>query len=235
MAGNIQFAQPEPQTLILRLSGSWTLHEKLPSPEEFEIKITADTQINRVAFDTSELTEWDTGLMVFLKKIAELGKQKSIAIEQDGLPEGAQKLLQLATSVPIKEDSGDLMDQSLLYRVGDASLLMTKAGTELLSFVGEVFLGLARLLRGKAYFRRSDLKLHLQEAGAQALPIVTLINFLVGVILAFVGAIQLEQFGASIFVADLVGIAMVREMGPMMTAIILAGRSGASTQPRSAP
>ena len=228
MAGNIQFTQPEPRTLLLRLSGSWTLQENLPSPAEVEEKITADPQIKRLAFDSSELEHWDTGLMVFLKKIAVLGKEKSLAIEQDGLPDGARKLLKLATSVPVKEDSGDPMDYSLLFRVGDVSLHLTKAGTEILSFVGEVSLGLTRLLRGKAHFRRSDLKLHLQEAGAQALPIVTLINFLVGVILAFVGAIQLQQFGASIFVADLVGIAMVREMAPMMTAIILAGRSGAS-------
>jgi phospholipid/cholesterol/gamma-HCH transport system permease protein len=68
----------------------------------------------------------------------------------------------------------------------------------------------------------------IEEAGAQALPIVTLINFLVGIILAFVGAIQLQAFGAEIYVADLVAIAIVREMGPMMTAIIVAGRSGAA-------
>jgi len=228
MAGKIQFTLSDPQTLLLKLSGSWTLQEKLPSPGEVKTKITSDTQIKRIAFDTSELERWDTGLMVFLKKIADLGKQQSIAIEEGGLPEGARKLLKLATAVPVKEDSGDPMDHSLLFRVGDVSLHLTKAGTEILSFVGEVSLGFTRFIRGKAHFRRSDLKLHLQEAGAQALPIVTLINFLVGVILAFVGAIQLQQFGASIFVADLVGIGMVREMGPMMTAIILAGRSGAS-------
>ena len=68
----------------------------------------------------------------------------------------------------------------------------------------------------------------IQQCGAQALPIVTLISFLVGVILAFVGAVQLKQFGAQIYVADLVGIAMVREMGAMMTGIIMAGRTGAA-------
>jgi phospholipid/cholesterol/gamma-HCH transport system permease protein len=68
----------------------------------------------------------------------------------------------------------------------------------------------------------------LQECGAQALPIVTLISFLVGAILAFIGAVQLQQFGAQIFVANLVGLAMALEMGAMMTAIIMSGRTGAA-------
>jgi phospholipid/cholesterol/gamma-HCH transport system permease protein len=76
--------------------------------------------------------------------------------------------------------------------------------------------------------RGSDLAVYIQDCGASALPIVTLISFLVGLILAFVGAVQLRQFGAQIYVADLVGIAMAREMGAMMTAIIMAGRSGAA-------
>jgi len=89
-------------------------------------------------------------------------------------------------------------------------------------------LAFGNLARGRARFRRSDLFLHMQEAGAEALPIVTLISFLVGTILAFVGAIQLEQFAAQIYVADAVGIGMAREMGAMMTAIVMAGRTGAA-------
>jgi phospholipid/cholesterol/gamma-HCH transport system permease protein len=73
-----------------------------------------------------------------------------------------------------------------------------------------------------------DLFLFIQQNGPQALPIVTLISFLVGVILAFIGAVQLRRFGAQIYVADLVGIAIVREMGAMMTGIIMAGRTGAA-------
>jgi phospholipid/cholesterol/gamma-HCH transport system permease protein len=89
-------------------------------------------------------------------------------------------------------------------------------------------IAVGRLLRGAARFRRVDLGLMLQHSGADALPIVTLISLLVGLILAFVGAVQLEQFGAAVYVADLVGIAMTREMGAMMTAIVMAGRTGAA-------
>src|SRR5205085_2350627 len=89
-------------------------------------------------------------------------------------------------------------------------------------------LAVVALLRGKARFRRVDLARYVQDCGASALPIVTLISFLVGVILAFVGTVQLRKFGAELYVADLVGIAMAREMGAMMTAIIVAGRTGAA-------
>ena len=85
-----------------------------------------------------------------------------------------------------------------------------------------------RLLRGKAMFRRSDLITSIQDVGAQALPIVSLISFLVGMILAFVAAMQLKVFGAQIFVADVVGIGMVRVMGAVMSGVIMAGRTGAA-------
>ncbi len=98
----------------------------------------------------------------------------------------------------------------------------------MLEFLGELTLSVGRLLRGQAQFRRVDLWRTVQECGANALPIVTLISLLVGMILAFVGAVQLEQFGAEIYVANLVGLAMAREMGAMMTAIIMAGRTGAA-------
>src|SRR5947208_4371998 len=89
-------------------------------------------------------------------------------------------------------------------------------------------LALAALLRGRARFRVSDLFLVVQDCGPRALGIVSLISFLIGLILAFVGAVQLQQFGASIFVANLVAIAMTREIGCIMTAIVMAGRTGAA-------
>src|SRR3546814_507817 len=98
----------------------------------------------------------------------------------------------------------------------------------MLAFLGETALMFGRFLAGLATYRRPDFLLTLQECGAQALPIVTIISLLVGLILAFVGAVQLEQFGAEIYVADLVGIAMAREMGAIMTGIVMAGRTGAA-------
>ncbi len=98
----------------------------------------------------------------------------------------------------------------------------------MLTVLGEITVAFGRLLTGRAQFRRIDLWLVIQECGANALPIVSLISLLVGLILAFVGSIQLKTFGAQIYMADLVGIAMLRAMGGIMTGIIMAGRTGAS-------
>ena len=117
---------------------------------------------------------------------------------------------------------------SFLARVGNRSIASYISLSEMLHFLGEVTLALVKLAKMRARYRTTDLFLIIQECGPQALPIVTLISFLVGAILAFVGAVQLQQFGAQIYVADLVGIAVVRDMGAMMTGIIMAGRTGAA-------
>jgi phospholipid/cholesterol/gamma-HCH transport system permease protein len=112
--------------------------------------------------------------------------------------------------------------------VGTRSITIYADAVDTLTFIGGTVLAIGAWLRGSARFRRSDLALYIQDCGARALPIVTLISFLVGVILAFVGTVQLRKFGGQIYVADLVGVAMAREMGAMMTAIIMAGRTGAA-------
>jgi phospholipid/cholesterol/gamma-HCH transport system permease protein len=116
----------------------------------------------------------------------------------------------------------------LLDRIGTGALDITRGWTEGLAFIGEVFGGLLRFFAGKAQFQRSDLVLFIQDCGANALPIVTLISVLVGLIFAFVGAVQLVMFGAQIYVANLVAIAMVRVVGALMAAVIMAGRTGAA-------
>jgi phospholipid/cholesterol/gamma-HCH transport system permease protein len=150
-------------------------------------------------------------------------------MDRAGLPVGVQRLLQLAEAVPEKKGARqEAVERPLLERVGNTAIGAGVSLGEMLQFLGEMTLTLIRLFRMKARFRAADLFLLIQQCGAQALPIVTLISFLVGLILAFVGAVQLKQFGAQIYVADLVGIAMVREMGAMMTGIIMAGRTGAA-------
>lgn len=225
---NIQIDRAAPEILSVRLSGQWILADGLPSSDEIEKAIQSTPGVKRLQLDAEAVTTWDSGLLVFLRNIASYCKKNDIELDDERLAKGAKKLLKLSTAVPVKEEPGDPMESSLLARIGDVSLRLTRSGTDALAFTGEVFLSFIRWFQGKAQFRRTDMKILLEQAGVQALPIVTLINFLIGVIIAFVSAIQLQQFGAEIFVADLVAIAMVREMGPMMTAIILAGRSGAS-------
>jgi phospholipid/cholesterol/gamma-HCH transport system permease protein len=184
---------------------------------------------SRVAFDTRGLSGWDSGLLTFLLKVFNRCLSAGIPISTEGLPQGAGRLLALAAAVP--ERTGARREGSkipFLARMGDVAVRLWQSILETLSFIGETFVSFLRMCAGKACFRRSDLLHIVQECSSEALPIVSLISFLVGLILAFVGAIQLKLFGAQIYVADLVGIAMLRAMGAIMTGIIMAGRTGAS-------
>ena len=171
-----------------------------------------------------------SSLLTFLIKVIAACDQGNITLDKSGLPEGVQRLLDLAFAVPEKKDTGKggSLEESFLYRLGDDVPAMVRSTGEMLGFIGAVSVAFVKFFVGKASFRRSDLLFLIPDCGAQSLPIVSLISFLVGLILAFVGAVQLKMFGAQIYVADLVGIAMVREMGAMMAGIIMAGRTGAA-------
>ncbi len=216
------------ETLLIRCAGSWCLRDKIPSPHDVEVYLQ-DRQVKKVCFETAEVTTWDSGLLVFVRRVIDLCKANGIDVARDGLQAGVKRLIELSEVVPERvEARTHELQASILARIGTATLSRGEAAIAMLSFLGELTGGCARLFRGKARYRASDLFVFIQQAGAEALPIVSLISFLVGLILAFVGAVQLKQFGASIYVANLVAIAMVREMGAMMTAIVMAGRTGAS-------
>ena len=214
--------------LVLRLTGRWTLDARLPLAATVLDQALSEGRISRVACDAAGVDAWDSGLVIFLRALASEAERRGIIREVAGLPEGLQRLLALAAAVPERKDTGSARRPSFLARIGTSTLDGAREARELLAFLGEATQSVLRLVVGKARFQRSELFLILQEVGAQALPIVSLISFLVGVILAYVGALQLRQFGAQVYVADLVGIAMTREMGAMMAAIIMAGRTGAA-------
>ena len=218
----------EGESLVLRCSGDWSLGDGLPGHDEVRAEF-ARSRPQRFVLATVRLGSWDSSLVAFFAGAASLADGEGIAVDVSGLPAGLRKLLELARAVPVKKDARSAVAVgSPLARLGAAWLRFVEEAHHGLAFTGEAALGLGRLLRGRARFRRVDLNLLIEDAGARALPIVTLISFLVGLILAFVGAIQLSQFGAEIYVANLVGIAMMREMGAMMAGIIMAGRTGAA-------
>lgn len=224
----MQVEHPAEGTALVRLSGGWKMEDRLPAVSEVQRQIETGRAVQRIVFDTQGVTEWDTGLLAFVSKLREWGSAGGIELDLSGLPEGIQRLLRLAAVVQPRKTGRSDARLSWLARVGTTALAAWAGAAAMLAFIGGVFLAVLALLRGKARLRRSDLAVYIQDCGAGALPIVTLISFLVGLILAFVGAVQLRQFGAQIYVADLVGIAMAREMGAMMTAIIMAGRTGAA-------
>lgn len=225
----IHFSNPTDDALRLRLAGEWKIGNPLPSAGEVLKKVESEPKVKRIIFDTQDLTGWDSGLLTFLIKVIGQTSERDISVETEGLPQGVKRLLALASAVPERKEARKESKRiPFLAMVGESATDFWTSTTDMLSFIGEASSAFVRMLRGKARFRRSDLFLIIQECGAQALPIVSLISILVGLILAFVGAIQLKMFGAQIYVANLVGIAMVREMAAIMTGIIIAGRTGAS-------
>jgi len=225
--GELKLQKTAEDTLTVVLSGSWKLTEQLTSVDEVQKTLDAAPGIGRVAFDTRQLAGWDSGLLIFLTQVNDVLTQKKIAIEAGGLPEGARKLLALAAAVPEKKDARKAEGKVPFFaHVGNETVDFFRSSGEMLAFIGDTVIAFLNLLRGRAQYRKTDLWLVMEACGGQALPIVSLICFLVGLILAFIGAIQLQLFGAQIYVADLVGIAMVRLMAAIMTGIVMAGRTG---------
>jgi phospholipid/cholesterol/gamma-HCH transport system permease protein len=228
-SAHVSFSRATDATVMVRLVGEWRLHLAGVSDVPFEIVLDTAPRPARITFDTSALREWGSGLVAYIEVLIEACDIRSIAVDRAGLPEGVQRLLDLARAVPETEGARrEVRRAGILERVGAVSIGYGQSVADSLDFMGEVILAFGRMMRGQARFRRSDLMLAIQQCGADALGIVALISYLVGIILAFMGAIQLRQFGAQIYVADLVGIGVTREMGAMMTAIIMAGRTGAA-------
>jgi phospholipid/cholesterol/gamma-HCH transport system permease protein len=216
------------EALVVALVGRWLMRATLPGLNAVEKALKEGTP-PRMEFDTSALGEWDSGFVSFILKCHALCERHRVKFAEETLPPGVRKLIRLATAVPEAKDAAHDGDKhSALYRLGDRAIETLAREQDVMTFLGESVLAVFKLLRGKAQLRWSDTWLVIQQCGPEALGVVALINFLVGVILAFVGAVQLRQFGASVFVADLVAIGTVREMGCLMTGTILCGRTGAA-------
>ena len=215
-------------SLLIKAGGAWSIHREPPSAEELAAQLRASPAVSTVRFDFSRLGSYDSSLISPLVEAARYCQQSQIKLDSSQFPEGIRQLLKMALAVPERTTRQAAHKELFFTRLGEAGLTIGAHVLELFTFLGIVALSFGRCLRGKAIFRGSDTWLIIQRCGAEALAIVTLINFLVGVIIGFVGGVELQKFGASLYMADLVGIAMVRELGCIMTGIIMSGRTGAA-------
>jgi phospholipid/cholesterol/gamma-HCH transport system permease protein len=218
---------------VLQLSGDWIARETgLRDAAMLRRVLTETDGAVRLCFETSGLGRWDSALVVFLQtlhgavKARAAGSGSLIQLDETGLPEAAHRLLVLAAETDPAQLAAAPPAESLLERAGREAIACWAEGVAISALVGETVLRSVAALRGRVRTRAADVLLLMREAGANALIIVAVCNGLIGGILAFVGAVQLRRFGAQIYVADLVGIAMVREMAAVMTAIVMAGRTG---------
>jgi phospholipid/cholesterol/gamma-HCH transport system permease protein len=212
---------------VIHLAGTWRLGSPWPSADAVSARLPFPPAGVAVGFDAHALAAWDSSLVAFLARLSALCAERHIDVDRGGLPGGALRLLSLAsaaTSVPPPRAPRG----SFLARLGDRTVERLQRAAEALTFLGDGVVAIVALLRGRARFRGSELVETLRACGPDALPIVGLLSALLGMTFAYLGAMQLKTFGAQIYVADLVGIGMAREMGPLITGIIMAGRTGAS-------
>ncbi|MSU47965.1 MAG: ABC transporter permease [Opitutus sp.] len=203
--------------------GTW----QLTAPRPTWTALLAGRKPGRVRLQAAEVGKWDSSLLLFLFEVQQWCRVTGAYCDLDALPEKMRTLLgQLATahetSVPFDRS------ETFLASIGLATLDTWSKVAVFFRFVGDFVLSAMQFARSPHKFRWRDCLNEMQQCGAMALPIVSLISFLVGVTLAYTGAIVLRQYGGDIFIADLIGLSMVREMGAMMTAVVLAGRTGAA-------
>jgi phospholipid/cholesterol/gamma-HCH transport system permease protein len=192
-------------------------------------KVVRDAKAHNVKLDAASIDYCDGSGIALLIYLRQQQQNAGGTLDVDGLRPEFQELLDDWSqggneTAPSKADAST----RIVEEVGHATVEVWRDIRVLVSFVGELGVALVAAVRHPASIRWHDTIRVAEEVGVNALPIVTMLSFLVGIITAFQAAVPLRQFGAQLFVANLIGLSVLREMGPLMTAIILAGRSGSA-------
>lgn len=161
-------------TATVALGGTWSVHGRLPAMGGVTASIDATPAPRRLAFDTKDLADWDTGLLTFVLGLIRHATAKNIAVDRSGLPHGLLGLMDLATAVSPREGTPEKRTRRSLARiVGEAAVDFASGTGRLMAFIGEAAMSFSRFATGRARFRRSDLWLFIEQAGVDALPIVS--------------------------------------------------------------
>lgn len=215
-------------TLVLAPGGDWTLKSPLPDVRAVVADADVPGSVSALAFDVSELGDWDSSLVTFLFEAADYGRAHDLEVQTDTLPTALERLVALSQAVPEEDTSRDSETPSVLARLGHWGLDVYDEVHAFVTFLGRSTRSLGAVLTGRGRMRWRTFGGALQSSTASALPIVTVISLLVGLIVAFLGAVVLQRFGADYFVSYLVSYGMLRELGALMTGIIMTGRTGAA-------
>lgn len=216
----------EGDVTVTTLNGGWRDEAQLPSSADLLAAFDAHGG-ETWQWRPGNHFAWDSRLLARLLPVARHCHARGVKLDLAALPAAVGSLLQLALAVPALRETQTrrarwhgALPRGWRHLVGHVRSMA--------EFVGDTTLALIRFLAGRADTRGQDIVHFMSLSGPQAVAIVALISVLVGMILAYLGSVQLRQFGAQIFVADLVAVGMVREMGALMTAVIMAGRTGAA-------
>lgn len=221
---NFDFSQ-ESGVLKVGFSGDWLL-PRMPSVMTAFLEENIPVAASSLLLQDNGIGEWDSGLLLIVHRLRNICRDRGIALDFGNIPEGARKMIEMAQGAADKaEKSGD---HGLFYKVGDSTRKTWHGFCEVMEFLGEFVMSVMRLFGFCSRMRSCDFSDQLSIVGPRALCIVSLIAFLMGLILAFIGAIPLQWFKAEIYVSSLVGIGMLRMLAPVMVAVVMAGRSCAA-------
>jgi phospholipid/cholesterol/gamma-HCH transport system permease protein len=218
------------ENLVLRFEGNWNVRDARHGEiDKLFSELDREGSAAGLQVDMSNVGSWDTSLLIVVARAEEWCRKHNVKFMQESLPASVASLLAISEEVPERKTGREVKKSSSIFTIlGNMAINAFTGVVTALEFTGDAVLSFGRILRGEAAFDWRLFWLTMQECSAQALPIVGMISFLTGLIFAFVGAVQLRQFGAGIYVANLVAVAMAREMGAIMTGIIMAGRTGAA-------
>jgi phospholipid/cholesterol/gamma-HCH transport system permease protein len=187
------------------------------------------TRDRRVIIDASRVDYCDGGGVAMLVDLLRQDRPAQAPVTVRGLKPEFQTLLDQFDPAALRAPAAPPPKQlHPVEEIGHAALTVGRDITTQIAFIGETSSALWYAIRNPRSVRWKDVWYTCEQVGVNALPIVALISFLMGIIIAFQSAVPMQQFGAELFVADLVGLAILRELGPLMTAILFAGRSGAA-------
>ncbi|MCG8684787.1 MAG: MlaE family lipid ABC transporter permease subunit [Desulfobacterales bacterium] len=217
-----------PRTLVMHFSGRLDA-SGVASLWEASLKAAKKSASETIRINLSGIDYMDMAGATFVSHLSRLVQKHSSGQEPSvtGLKKDYQPLLELALK-PKGQDPIHIEPMSGIERTGEKLARNLEDAKEFVTFIGEITWALASSLKHPGRIRWADTWMVAERSGVDALPIVALISFIVGLVMAFQAAIPMKMFGAEIYVANLIGIAMVRELGPLMTAIVLAGRSASA-------
>lgn len=215
------------QQATLALAGSWLDYAQTPEWETLAEQLTDHIQLLNVT--DAGIKDWNSTIVAFVLNLVHDAKLKHIQCQWNNLPKGIVKLLDLALAVPERQQlENDDATSNILAKLGRVTVDATTKTGRVLDFLGEITRAIFRFLQGRTRTKWRDIFFQIARCGHQAIAIVSLMSFLIGVILAFIGSIPLGMFGADVYVATLVGIGVQRLMSATTVGTVMAGRTGAA-------
>lgn len=217
------------EAMVLSISGSLSLSNLLSAKNSFR-SLMSEHSPTGVTVDLAGLTYLDSAGVLALLELEQDAISSAIPVSFINMSDEARNFLDIVDRSSVFEKPATVArnDAGPVEQIGEASISVARDFANITTFLGDLLFALFQTACHPGTIRLKDFFFYVKRAGADGLPIVALLSFLLGLIIAFMSSLQLKQFGANVYVASLVGFGMVRELGPILTAIIVAGRSGSA-------